>query len=482
MNLLGTDVNPFYLGAFCLYLLIILAIGAWAYAKTETKDDFWVYGRELGTRLATWSLVANFFSAVALIGTVGEFAQVGYYILLTTQFGLVLGVAVAYFLSHRIRAFDEITLSDIIATMTGREYARPITGTILFINSFIFIILQLVGGSVLVTTITGVPYRYMVWVIGVVFIGYTVVGGLASIAWTDLLQGTLMFVLMICTAGFLLVDLGGFAVMNQQFATMDPAHVNPLGETETMLGAAGLMLAFFGSVLTNQTGYILINATEDVKSTKSFLATGGMIIGFFLVVTVILGVGTAVALDNAGITVSDPDRAFPVMITQVLPTSIGTIVILGLMSAILSTTDTRLHALGVTFTRDIYDYFRPNASDSHQLRVSRYTTLVFGLLATAISADPPGTIFLLFKLQAVILTTGVLVPLIAGLYWRDVDGRTLITSMVVGAVCGIVAGVAGGTVLGIPATIFGAGAALVALPACHLTLGGEPRTANQPSD
>jgi len=477
-----SEPNPFYLGAFVAYLLAVLAVGAWAYRKTRTKEDYWVYGRELGWGLATWSLVANFFSAVALIGLVGAFAQRGYSVLVGTQFGLTLGIGLAYFVAHRIRAFDEITVSDVIARTTGREYARPITGAILFANSFFFLVLQLVGGSVLVTTITGVPYRYMVWVIGVVFIAYTVAGGLASIAWTDLLQGTLLVVLMSCTAGFLLLDLEGFTAMNQQFAAMDPANVQPLGEAQTVIGAAGLTLAFVGSILTNQTGFILVNATADSRATRSFLATGGLIIACFSGVVVILGVGTGVALEAAGLSVSNPDRAFPLLITEVLPTGVGTVVVLGLMSAILSTTDTRLHALGVTFTRDIYDYFRPEASDGRQLRLSRYTTLLFGLLATAVSADPPGTIYLLFELQAVILTTGLLVPLLAGLYWRGVDGRTLVASMVVGALCGVGAAVAGGTVLGVPATIFGAGLALVALPVGHLALGPANRNHGQSGD
>lgn len=53
-------VNEVYLGAFIIYLVLVLAIGVWGYTKTKTKDDFWVYGKNLGKWLATWSLVANF--------------------------------------------------------------------------------------------------------------------------------------------------------------------------------------------------------------------------------------------------------------------------------------------------------------------------------------------------------------------------------------------------------------------------------------
>ncbi len=48
-------INTFYLGTFIVYLLAVLGIGAWGYTQTENVGDFWVYGKELGPWLATWS-------------------------------------------------------------------------------------------------------------------------------------------------------------------------------------------------------------------------------------------------------------------------------------------------------------------------------------------------------------------------------------------------------------------------------------------
>lgn len=473
-------VNEVYLGAFIIYLVLVLAIGVWGYTKTKTKDDFWVYGKNLGKWLATWSLVANFFSAVAAIGVIGETAQVGYAILVGVNFGLALGISGLYFVSHKVRELDQVTLSDIVANVTGREYARPITGVILFGNAWVYLIIQLVGASVLVTAITGVPYRYMVWVIGIVFIGYTVLGGLVSVAWTDLAQGTVMIALMTLTAVYLVVDLGGFTAMNTQFAAIDSSNVTPLGGQYTLITIVSSILGFFGTIFTGQNVIIRINATEDIETTKFHLAAGGVIIGSFLVVTTILGAGTGVALNSAGLTVSNPDRAFPVLITQYMPTEIGTIVILGIMSAILSTTDTRLHALGVTLTRDIYDYFRPDTSDKHQLRVSRFATVIFGVLATAISANPPGTIFNLYNFRAVLLTTGLLLPIYSALYWRGFDGRVIITSMVLGGIFGVGTALAGGTLMGIPATLLGVGVGALVLLIGRVVLYQTPTARSTP--
>ncbi|PSP73313.1 Na+:solute symporter [Halobacteriales archaeon QS_3_64_16] len=458
------SVNPFYLGAFVLYLLIVLAIGVWGYTKTKTKDDFWVYGKNLGKWLATWSLVANFFSAVAAIGVIGEFAQTGWAIMVGVNFGLALGMSALYFVSHKVRELDKVTLPDIVAAVTGREYARPVTGVILFGNAWLYLIIQLVGAGALVTAITGVPYQYMVWVIGLVFIAYTVLGGLVSVAWTDLLQGTVMIALMTLTAIYLVFDLGGLTAMNEQFAAIDPAYLTPLGDgAYTLLTIASSIVAFFGTIFTAQNYVIRINATKDIETTKFHLAMGGVIIGSFFVVTSILGAATGVALNNAGLTVADPDRAFPVLIMQYLPTSIGTVIILGIMSAILSTTDTRLHSIGVTATRDIYDYFRPGVSDERQLKISRATTVVFGLLATAVGANPPGSIFQLYNFRAVLLTTALLVPVYVALYWRGLDGRAILASMGFGAAFGVGTQLIGGSLMGIPAALLGVGVALAVL-------------------
>ena len=396
------------------------------------------------------------------------------------NFGLALGMSALYFVSHKARELDKVTLPDIVAAVTGREYARPVTGVILFGNAWLYLIIQLVGAGVLVTAITGVPYRYMVRVIGLVFIAYTVLGGLVSVAWTDLLQGTVMIALITVTAIYPVFDLGGLTAMNEQFAAIDAAYITPLGGgAYTLLTIASSIVAFFGTIFTAQNYVIRINATKNIETTKFHLAIGGVIIGSFFVVTSILGAATGVALNNAGLTVADPDRAFPVLIMQYLPTSIGTIIILGIMSAILSTTDTRLHSIGVTVTRDIYDYFRPGASDERQLEISRATTVVFGLLATAVGANPPGSIFQLYNFRAVLLTTALLVPVYVALYWRGLDGRAILASMGFGAAFGVGTQFIRGSLMGIPAALLGVGVATAALVGGHYALGYNTRGAEQ---
>ena len=465
------DVNPFYLGTFVVYLLIVLAIGVWGYTKTTDAMDFWAFGQEMGPWLATWSFVANFVSAVSVIGFIGAVYGGGYSLMTNTIFGLMLGISALYFVVDRIRNLDLLTFPDIIASVTGYESARPVAGAILLSNAWLYLIMQLVGAGLLVTTITGVPYDYMVWVIGFVFIAYTVLGGLVSVAWTDLLQGTLMVGAVLLALGFMLFDLGGFAAINQQFAALDSSNVRPIGEGGTVIGIIASIVAFFGTIFTEQNYIVRIAATKDVKTAKIHLAASGVILSIFYTALVILGGATTVALNLNGLGVQTQDAAFPTLIMEYVPSSVGVIIILSVMSAILSTTDTRLHSTGITMARDIYSYFRPDSSDDSQLRVSRAATIIFGIAATAVAVNPPGTIIELYNLRAILLTSAFLIPVYLGLYWVGLSGRAIFVSIVAGAIFGVGARFTGGP-FGIPPTFIGVGAATLVLLVGHFLLSG----------
>ena len=181
-----------------------------------------------------------------------------------------------------------------------------------------------------------------------------------------------------------------------------------------------------------------------------------------------LGGGVTVALNNAGLAgFENVDQAFPIFITDYLPTGIGIVVILAVMSAILSTTDTRLHSTGVTTARDIYDWYADDASDQQLMKVSRIATTFWGVTATAMAVNPPGTIITLYTFRAILLTSAFLIPIYLGLYWTGVAGNAIIASIVVGTLLGVGWDLSGGF-LGVPATFMGVGGAFVALLIGHL--------------
>ncbi|WP_331235080.1 sodium:solute symporter family protein [Natronorarus salvus] len=461
---LGEDVNPVYLGLFVVYLLAILAIGLWGYLRTEDIDDFWVFGKELGPVLATWSLVATFVSSVSVIGFIGAVYADGYAIMTGIIFGLMLGVSAFYFATPYVRELDLVTFPDIMAEVTGIQATRPVAGGILLLEAWLYIIMQLLGAALLVTAITGVPFEYMVWVIGAVFIAYTALGGLVSVAWTDLAQGVLMVATVFVAFFYMIYDLGSLTAINEQFAAIDPAFVDPTGDGAfTLTFLLATQLAFFGTIFTVQSIIIRVNATTDVRTAKLHVAWGGVILSVFYAALIMLGGATTVALEDAGLAADPVDMAFPLLITEYLPTAVGSVIIVAVMSAILSTTDQSLHAAGITTANDIYDYFADDASQERLFGVSRIATVVAGITAILATVDPPGTIIYIYEFRAVLLTAALFIPVYAGLWKRELfTGRALATSMLLGGI-GSVAWQLLDDPLGIPAVFAGGGLAVAAL-------------------
>ncbi len=463
-----SEVNPYYLGAFIVYLVVVLGIGVWAYTRTKNVMDFWVFGQDMGPVLATWSLIANFVSAVSVIGFIGAVYFEGYTLMAHTILGLMLGLAALYFVVGYVRPLNVLTFSDLVARVTGYQVSRPLAGSILLLSGWLYLVMQLVGAGLLITAITGVPYQYMVWVIGAVFIIYTVMGGLVSVAWTDLLQGILMVGAVIVALVFMSGDLGGITSINEQFAALDPARVSPThGGSRTLIAIAGTFLAFFGTILTEQDMLIRIAATRDVRTAKIHVAAAGVVLSIFYSLLVILGGATTVALLGSGLGVDNPDAAFPTLITEYVPTGIGVVIILAVMSAILSTTDTRLHAAGMTVARDIYSYFRPAADDHQLMRVSRIATVVLGISATAAAVNPPGTIIVLYGFRAVLLTSAFFVPVYVAVFWTSLDGRAVLTAIALGGLVGLTTHIMGGGIGAIPSTFLGVGTATLVLLLAH---------------
>lgn len=463
------EVNPYYLAAFTIYLLVVLGIGVWAYTRTKDVMDFWVFGQDMGPLLATWSLIANFVSSVSVIGFIGAVYAEGYSIMAHTILGLMLGLSALYFVVGYVRPLNVLTFPDLVARVTGYQMSRPLAGVILLLSGWLYLIMQLVGAGLLITAITGVPYQYMVWVIGAVFIIYTVMGGLVSVAWTDLLQGILMVLAVIVALAFMIGDLGGLTSINEQFGALDPARVSPThGGTYTIIGIAGTFLAFFGTILTEQDMLIRIAATRDVRTAKIHVAGAGVVLSIFYCMLIMLGGATTVALLGAGLGVDNPDAAFPTLITSYVPTGVGVVIILAVMSAILSTTDTRLHATGMTVARDIYSYFRPKADDHRLMRVSRTATVVLGLTATAAAIDPPGTIIVMYGFRAVLLTTAFFIPVYAAVFWTDLEGGAVLTAIAGGGLVGLGTHILGdGGIGSVPSTFLGMAAATTLLLVGH---------------
>jgi len=80
------------------------------------------------------------------------------------------------------------------------------------------------------------------------------------------------------------------------------------------------------------------------------------------------------------------DKVFPFFIVSELPVGLTGLVIAGVMAAGMSTLDSSINVSATVFVVDFYKRLaRPSADDAHLLRVTRWSSVVFGILGTLAS-------------------------------------------------------------------------------------------------
>ncbi len=226
-----------YLSGILIYLFALVAVGVYKIRSVKNSEDFMVAGRTLpwyilvGTLLATWMGSGSLFSGAGL-GYRNGLAG------LWSSGGAWLGIALIYFITRRIRNFGKVTVPDIFEARYGRMAAVLATITTVVAYTTIVSYQFRGGGKVLSMVSDGMVSLETGIIITAVFaISYTVLAGMFSVVYTDVVNGVLMSIGSIGALIFLYFKVGG------------------LGEIITVAEAAGKW-QWFGNWAAERTGDI----------------------------------------------------------------------------------------------------------------------------------------------------------------------------------------------------------------------------------
>ena len=183
-----------YTVSIAIYLLALVGVGIYKTKMVKSSEDFMVAGRILpwyilvGTLLATWMGSGSLFSGAGLGYRNGPAA-------LWSSAGAWLGIALIYFIAKRIRNFGKITVPDIFEIRYGNFAAVIATITTVIAYTTIVSYQFRGGGKVLSMVSNGMISLEAGIIITAAFaISYTVLAGMFSVVYTDVVNGVLMTV------------------------------------------------------------------------------------------------------------------------------------------------------------------------------------------------------------------------------------------------------------------------------------------------
>jgi len=448
---------------FGLYAITILGIGLWVSrdkkGKQKNAEDYFLASKSLPWWAVGASLIAANISAEQFIGMSGSGFALGLAIAsYEWMAAITLLVVGKYFLPifiekglYTIPEFIEkrysTNLKTILAIFWIALFVFVNLTTVLFLGGKALDTIIGVGdGSILLNSIIG---------LGLFAAAYSLWGGLASVAWTDVIQVVILIfggLLMTYFALANVTDSGSFIDGMKYVYEKAPERFSMIlsqGEIIKPNGGdawwdlPGLAVLIGGMWVANlyYWGFnqYIIQRTLAAKS----LAEGqkGIVFAAFLkliipVIVVLPGIIAYVMnIDDTGMlttTSVDPgfigaagnfanDNAAPWLIKNFIPVGVKGLILAALAAAIVSSLASMLNSTSTIFTMDIYkSHFNKNATDAKMVSVGRITAVVALIIAIIIAPQlgSLGQVFIFIQEYTGVVSPGILAVFLMGLFYK----------------------------------------------------------------
>jgi len=272
-------------------------------------------------------------------------------------------------------------------------------------------------------------------IIAAIFIvAYTMLAGLLSLAFADVVTGIIITVSLLIAFPILLMKVGGFGGMAEAFAVMGdrPDNMKLFG----VFGPADYInfcLPVFLLVLGDANQYQRIFASKNAKGART------AVIAMIFVALVIEELIIAEAWFASSL-IPDPENGRYVLIyaaRHFMPLGLGIIFMITVVGIIISTADSFLLVPATTFIKDIYQtYINPKANEKRIIFMSRLMVLTFGVIAWLVSlAFAESTTVFEKALYAFTVYGSAITPcLVAALIWKGATKQGAISSILAGTV------------------------------------------------
>ena len=434
-----------------IYLLFTLWVGLIGYrSQKNTAEDYFLANRSLGAIVLFFTLSATNFSAFFFLGFAGSGYRIGMSYYPMMAWGTGFAALTFYLIGDRVWRIGKqkglITPAELIFDRFPNQPLKLIFLGVMVIFTLPYLTLQPIGAGYLLENLTGgqIPYFLGATLLTLAIVFYVCIGGMNSVALTDVFQGILMFVLMIVALLSIAHVLCGIGEANQTLYDLKPELFARQGVDNFFTQKkwfSYICLWTFTLPMMPQM-FMRFYTPKTADSLKIATIFYPIITVVLFICPVLIGMWGHLAFpDLIG---KETDRILPLMLGEYTSKGLASLVMVGALSAFMSTLDSQLLALSSMLTRDVYiPYLRPQASLSEQTFVGRLLIIVLAIIGLILAYQPPESILAL----ATEAFTGlsVLFPtVIAALYGRKVSPLSCLLSIVVGE--GILVGLQTGVI------------------------------------
>jgi SSS family solute:Na+ symporter len=419
------DIRGIDLIIVIAYLIAIPIFGVYFRKYVKTEEDYFLAGKMLPWWVISMSIIGTNIGAYDYMGAAGGayrfgIAQANYeWIGAIPAMVLSALLFVPYYWKAGVYTVPEFL---------GKRYnlAVRVIEAILW-GAFLACVLGVFfwASGLMLNEYLGIPVEVSLLITALIVGIYTITGGLAAVAMTDVVQLLVMFIGGVALTVLGLWTVGGWSGLVNSIKSTHLDHFklflpldNPTYPWLGMIFGLALVLSpawwcCHQAIIQRTLG---ARSEWDAKAGMLFASFPKMLIPILVVLPGLL----ALAL-NPGLVGADMDKAFPWLIKNLLPAGLAGLVFAAFMAALISSVDSTLNSAATLWTRDIYQrFFKKDASDKHYLRVGRILTLVFVLWAIAfapVTKEFPGIYVAMQTLLSIFQGPTFAITLL-GIYWK----------------------------------------------------------------
>ena len=458
-----TTNNIIVLGAFAVYMVMMIIIGVVYSKSTKNNEDYFLGGRNLGGWTAALSAQASDMSGWLLMGLPGSVYLAG-----TGEVWIAVGLLIGtilnwYIVSARLRKYTIVAGNSLTIPSFFQNRYRDTKGVIKIVSALIIAVFFTVytasafsSGAKLFATLFSDDSNYnSVYLIGLgiaalVILIYTFMGGFKAVCTTDFIQGMLMLVAILAVpivAYALLTFNDGFA--NTLIAKGVSSPENYLNffknDDGTSVSAVSIIsnlawgLGYFGMphILIR---FMAVKSNSEIKKSRKIAITWVII---SLAASCLIGL-VARGYLTTQLDAATSETAFIRTIQQLFSGNgivifIGGIFLCGILAAIMSTADSQLLVTASAVSEDMYKgVIKKDASEKKALWVGKIAVIIVAVVAFFIALDPNSSIMALVSDAWAGFGSAFGPVVLLALFWKRSNLAGAVSGMAVGALTVII--------------------------------------------
>src|ERR1700728_4408407 len=216
-----------YAAVLGIIVLALLTVSLARIGKVKTKADYLVAGRSLPTFVLVFTLLSSWIGSGSLLGGAENAYNHGFAALWQGGGGWA-GLLLIYFIAPRARKFAQFTIPDLLEARYNQT--SRVLGVIAILFAYTAITsYQLIGGGDILHLIfpADISADQGKYIIAAFVIVFTAIAGMASVAYMDVVIGSLATITLLTALPFVLHGAGGWGGVTR---SLPASHFQVLGD------------------------------------------------------------------------------------------------------------------------------------------------------------------------------------------------------------------------------------------------------------